>query len=95
MAVEFIKSDMHQLYILADLIDQYWRESASRNGPSPALATEIRLQRQCFGLTPIDRRRLQWEIERGEDANVKGQKRRNAPVKNYKVDPRAALDAKN
>jgi len=97
MAPEFIQSDIHQLYILADLIDQYWRDQAKGKGASPALATEIRLQRQCFGLTPIDRRRLQWEIEKGEAASIKGQKRREKgrKTKTYKVDPRAALEAKN
>jgi hypothetical protein len=97
MSPEFIKSDIHQLYILADLIDQYWRESSTKKGPSTALATEVRLQRQCFGLTPIDRRRLEWEIEKAEGANVKGQKRRNEgrKLKNYKVDPRDVLEAKN
>ncbi len=97
MAPEFIQSDIHQLYMLADLIDQYWRESATKKGPSSNLATEIRLQRQCFGLTPIDRRRLQWEIEKAETAKTKGQKRRNQgrKVEKYEVDPRTALESKN
>src|SRR5688572_21266126 len=58
MAPEFHKSDTHGLFLLALLIDDFW------TAPSTALAAEIRLQRQCFGLTPMDRRRLQWEIER-------------------------------
>lgn len=62
MAGEYLKADLHGLYVLADLIDRYWTE------PSVGLAAEIRLQRQCFGLTPIDRRRLQWEVERVEAA---------------------------
>lgn len=97
MAPEFIESDIHQLYILADLIDQYWRQSGTKEGPSAQLATEIRLQRQCFGMTPIDRRRLEWEIERGEGASAKAAKRREQgrKVKNYKVDPRTALESKN
>ena len=57
MATEYLQADVHGLYLLADLIDHYWRK------PTPALAAEIRLQRMCFGLTPIDRRRLQWEVE--------------------------------
>lgn len=62
MATEFLRADIHGLYILAELVDRFWRE------PSKELAAEIRLQRQCFGLTPIDRRRLQWEVERVEAA---------------------------
>jgi hypothetical protein len=60
MAGEFLKADIHGLYILVELVEQFWTE------PSQALAAEIRLQRTCFGLTPIDRRRLQWEVERVE-----------------------------
>jgi hypothetical protein len=69
MAPEFDESDVHGLFILATLVDAFWYE------PNAALAAEIRLQRQCFGLTPIDRRRLQWEIERAEEAQEKGRKR--------------------
>lgn len=72
MAPEFDESDVHGLYLLATLVDAFWVE------PSQALAAEIRLQRQCFGLTPIDRRRLQWEIDRGEEADQQTKRRRNA-----------------
>lgn len=72
MAPEFDPSDLHGLYLLARLVDAFWYE------PSTALAAEIRLQRQCFGLSPIDRRRLQWEIDRGEEAEEKTRGRRNA-----------------
>jgi hypothetical protein len=89
MAPEFDSSDVHGLYLLAVLVDQFWSE------PSQALAAEIRLQRQCFGLTPIDRRRLQWEIDRGDEAEKKTQQRRNAtkpaPAGKPKVDPRSML----
>jgi hypothetical protein len=47
--------------LVARLIDRF-------NYGEVNLAAEIRLQRQCFGLTPLDRRRLQWEIERAEAA---------------------------
>ena len=91
MAPEYITVDIHGLVLLADLIDRYWRK------PTPALATEIRLQRQCFGLTPIDRRRLQWSVEKAEDAATRGQKRREKGrrLKAYKIDPRAILEQTN
>lgn len=90
MAPEFDSSDIHGLYVLAMLVNGFWRE------PTQALAGEIRLQRQCFGLTPIDRRRLQWEIDRGEEAEAKVQQRRNskvAPAKKAagRKDPRQIL----
>ena len=82
MAPEFDESDVHGLFVLAMLVNAFWTE------PSQALAAEIRLQRQCFGLTPIDRRRLQWEIDRGEAAGQQTTKRRN------EVAPKAVTTAK-
>jgi hypothetical protein len=61
MAAEFIAADVPGLVLVARLIDRF-------NYGDVSLAAEIRLQRQCFGLTPLDRRRLQWEIARGEEA---------------------------
>lgn len=89
MAPEFDKSDRHGLLMLAVLVDEFWRS------PSTALAGEIRLQRQCFGLTPIDRRRLQWEIERTDEAIDRGEQRRSAkaPAKVDAGDDLAALRA--
>jgi len=82
MAGEFVPSDVHGLNLLAVLVDEFW------SSPSAGLAAEIRLQRQCFGLTPIDRRRLQWEIDRGESAvekTVVRRRPRSGP------DPRSTL----
>lgn len=76
MAPEYDDSDRHGLFALALLVDDFWSaETAKERAP---LAAEIRLQRQCFGLTPIDRRRLQWEIERTDEAQERGRKRRTA-----------------
>jgi len=67
MAPEYLQADVHGLYILAVLVDKFWRK------PSTQLAGEIRLQRQCFGMTPIDRRRLEWSVEKVEQAARKQQ----------------------
>src|SRR5216110_625921 len=72
MAPEYDASDRHGLFILAALVDAFWL------APTKELAAEIRLQRACFGLTPIDRRRLQWEIERTDEAQDRGRRRRRA-----------------
>jgi hypothetical protein len=92
MAPEYDESDRHGLYALAHLVDDFWTAETARE--RAALSAEIRLQRQCFGLTPIDRRRLQWEIERSEEAQDKGRKRRTSqqPKKGEpKSDPRSVL----
>ena len=90
MAGEYHGSDRHALFILAALVDAFWTE------PSQALAAEIRLQRQAFGLTPYDRRRLEWTIESVDEAQDRGRQRRarqqSAPV-GSKDDPRNVLRA--
>lgn len=89
MAPEYDESDVHGLIMLAVLVDEFWRK------PTWTTAAEIRLQRQCFGLTPIDRRRLQWEIEKADEAQARGAKRRTAskPPAASSGDPFAALRA--
>lgn len=91
MAPEFDDSDRHGLFTLAMLTDDFWTASSSRDRMN--LAAELRQQGQRFGLSPIDRRRLQWEIERTEEAQAKGSKRRASapmPAKSG-TDPRATL----
>lgn len=91
MAPEFDSSDRHGLFALAMLVNDFWLAESANDRAK--LSAEIRLQRQCFGLTPIDRRRLQWEIERTSEAQDKGRKRRST-VQNpadSSSDPLAAL----
>nr|WP_214322075.1 hypothetical protein [Nonomuraea sediminis] len=90
MAPEYDDSDRHGLFVLAVLIDEFWLS------PTKDLAAEIRLQRQSFGLSPIDRRRLQWEIERGDEASERTRKRRAKPAAKGAdpgADPRSILHA--
>lgn len=89
MAAEYHSSDRHALFLLAILIDDFWLE------PSQKLAAEIRLQRQAFGLTPYDRRRLEWTIVTAEQAKERGGPHRavgrSAPQPQAGDDPRLAL----
>lgn len=88
MAAEYHSSDRHALFILAALVDDFWLD------PSSSKAGEIRLQRQAFGLTPYDRRRLEWTIESAEESKAKGRQRtlrEQAPSRGD--DPRSALYA--
>lgn len=82
MAPEYVDSDRHGLLMLAVLLDRYWRE------PTTQLAAEIRLQRACYGLSPTDRQRLRWEVDRGEQAAADTARRRARSVPNA-VDPPA------
>lgn len=92
MAAEWLDADVERLYMLAVVVDRFWRSG------DPALLSEIRLTGALFGLSPIDRRRLSWEIDRGEEADERAAKRRSAakpatarPAKPKTRDPRLAL----
>lgn len=92
MAGEYHTSDRHALFILAALVDAFWAM------PSKDLAAEIRLQRQAFGLTPYDRRRLEWTIETAAEAQDRGKQRRQRQAQGAKQpdkasDPRQNLHA--
>lgn len=73
MSSEWHESDIHGLYRLAVLVNDYWlAESVTAR---LKIAPEIRQSAQPFGLSPLDRRRLEWSIEQSEDAKSKGRKR--------------------
>lgn len=96
MAPEFDDSDKHGLFALAMIVNDFWLADKPRDRRD--LAAEIRQQGQRFGLSPIDRRRLQWEIERTEDAQDRGEARRQrraapSPAKTGTDDPRSVLRA--
>ena len=97
MAGEYDDTDRHGLAMLALLVDAFWRSSMRDDEPKGdplKLLAEIRQQSQRYGLSPIDRRRLQWEIERTEEAKVRGERRRSTSTRPVpKGDPRATLRA--
>lgn len=68
MAGEYLEADVHGLYRLAALIDLFWR------GPDAKLEQQIARDQQCFGLTPLDRRRLEWIVEKAEEAASRRQR---------------------
>lgn len=82
MATEYTQADIHRVLLYVDLWDTYWCK------PSTSVAAEIRLQGVCLGVTPIDRRRLQWEIKRVDAEPSKP----SAPKRpERQSDPRSAL----
>lgn len=62
MAAEYLEADRHGLLRLAVVIDLFWAE------PSVYLLAEIRQQEARYGLSPLDRRRLQWQVEPADAA---------------------------
>jgi len=87
MAAQYVRADVHALFRLAVLIDAFWSE------PSTKLASEIRLQQQAFGLTPLDRSRLEWSIEQTEQARDRRDRQRSkrAIIIDHDEDPRKLL----
>lgn len=81
MAAEWLPSDVDGLGRLAVLWDQFNCE------PTTQLLGEIRQQESRYGLSPLDRSRLQWEIRRAEEPAAQVATVRTG------TDPRAALMA--
>jgi len=69
--------------MLADLMDSFW--TADDAAVKAKLSTEIRLQSQRFGLSPIDRVRLRWNVVEPPPAAAKKTPARR-PAK--RADPR-------
>jgi hypothetical protein len=90
MASEYLEADRTGgLYLLAELYHARWTQPEN----VVKIAAEIRQQEVRFGLSPIDRTRLRWEIDKGETAAERTEKRRasKAPAMPKGKDPRAAL----
>lgn len=85
MAREWTTSDSHGLLELAVMKEEVLRK------PTAALRSEIRLWEARFGLDPMSRRRLQWQIKREQPA-AEGAV---PPVHTPQADPRAKLRAVN
>lgn len=80
MSSEWDRSDLAGLLLYVDLLQTYWTLPPKNAVSKATMAAEIRLQRAEFGLTPLARRRLQWEVERGEEAAAKTEARRTGSL---------------
>ena len=90
MAPEWTESDRHTLFLAARLMQQVW-DDATSPASRVTSATEARhLLREC-GLTPMARRALQWEIDRGETAAERTSQRRSGRKPTAVPDPRQAM----
>lgn len=77
MASEFVDADWDRLVLYLEAVDGFYR--CDSDTLRLKYAVEIRHQGAEFGLTPLSRRRLQWEVERSEDAQARGRRRAPKP----------------
>lgn len=87
MAGEYLPTDIDGLARLALMVDNYYK-ALSPTGAKDMLS-EIRLQEARFGLSPVDRSRLQWEVARGEEVEKSRKPRSEHPPS--PADPRGIL----
>lgn len=85
MGPEYIESDVDALYMTAALVDAFW----VGGGTDHKLGAEIRQQLARFGSTPLDRRRLEWELDR-EGPEEPEAPRPDEPPRPV-VDPRSSM----
>jgi hypothetical protein len=86
MSSEFSESDMHGLYMgcmfLQETINP--RNKATERA---AFATKLEQINRNYGLNPMARRSLQWEIDRGDEATDRTDKRRQAKAQSRPATP--------
>jgi hypothetical protein len=95
MSPEWDESDEHNVILCALLYNDIWLAETAKERKDAA--GEFRLQRRDLGLTPYDRRRLEWTIESADEARDRGRQRRarQLPEPVVGVDPRNVLRAVN
>lgn len=92
MAPEWDDSDIHGLFELAGLMHRYWlalEDPETSAASLAALAGQLRQGRQQYGLSPLDRRRLEWEIDKAEEAGRRRTARKASAAPRAVKDPRS------
>lgn len=94
MSTEYHPSDWYQLILLAIAYNLLVSDPTLTPNAFKALSEEVRAHRQPFGMTPYDRRRLEWTIEQAEGAKDQGaarRERKGAAAPKPGADPRSVL----
>lgn len=87
MSSEFLRGDIPALFRLVSLVDSYWKTGDLQ------IAKEIRLLEREFGLTPLSRRRLEWQVVQTEEIeDRRAQRRARRAVEGQASDPREVLE---
>jgi hypothetical protein len=97
MAGQYVDADKHGLMAMCLLVEDFWTAGSAKERRE--LAAELRQQGVRFGLSPIDRRRLQWSLPQGpakpeaKASPGRGRARPGLAVVPAGPDPRSVLTA--
>jgi len=74
MAPEYAATDVHGLFRVAMLMNDFWLAET----PKERAEIQVRLEKADadFGTNPLARRRLEWQIAETEDRQAKSRRRR-------------------
>lgn len=85
MSAQYLEADVHGLFRAAILLQEFYKN------PTVQLSAELRQLGMNYGLSPIDRRRLQWTVARAEEAEHQTEKKRSGKARIIENDPREVL----
>lgn len=94
MSAQYTEPDVEGISMLCLVVEDFWRAESST--ARREAAAEIRQQSVRFGLSPIDRRRLQWSLPKAppkQAAEAKAGRRAPLAVVPAGPDPRSFLTA--
>lgn len=86
MHYEFVRGDLPALFRLVLMVDRFWKTQ------SLTVAKEIRMLEREFGLTPLSRRRLEWNMAQAEEAKDRHEQKRIRRAVVIDGDPREVLE---
>lgn len=88
MSTQYLDSDVNELVRVAVLVEDFWRATSAR--ARKEIMAEIRLQEARFGLSPVDRDRLQWVVR---DSSAASEPKPPEKRPDRVADPRSVLKA--
>ena len=91
MSDEWDTADVDAMYMAAALLQSFWDPECGSDARVRITTQVVKIMGEC-GLTPMARRRLQWQIEQGESASDRTAARRTAAAKAAKGAVSAAKD---
>jgi hypothetical protein len=86
MSSQYVEADIPGLFRMVILTQAFL------NQPTVGVSAELRQLSFNYGLSPMDRRRLQWTIVKSEEAVAQAETRRSRAARIIDGDPREVLE---